>query len=107
MYDTTLPRASNVGGFSITTKFLLVIARLGFTPGDALLNDPLLPTPLLSKDGGATLDTVPHAAHRTLAAPRGYMSVHKHPAHSVYAITVRTGRSRNAVPCKSIGIVAC
>ena len=104
MYDTTLPRASNVGGFSITTKFSLVTARLGFDPGDAPVNAPFVLPP--SPDAGATLDTVPHAAHRTLAAPLGYINVHKHPAHSVYAITTRAGRSRIvAAWCNNIGIV--
>jgi len=72
IFETTRPPSSIVGGFSITTKFLLETALVGVPPAPLALVVP-------------ALDTVPHDPHRTLAAPRGYCSVSAHPAHCTYA----------------------
>ena len=88
MFETTFPVDVTVGGFSITTKFLLVttlfptpFALLAPPPPDDEAEDPS-PSRLV-----VASVTVPHAAHRTELDPFGYASVTLHPEHRKYAVS--------------------
>lgn len=89
MFETTFPVDVTVGGFSITTKFLLVTTLFPPPPGllappwppDDEAEDPSSPSRLVASV------TVPHAAHRTELDPFGYASVTLHPEHRKYAVS--------------------
>ena len=88
MFETTFPVDVTVGGFSVTTKFLLV-TTLFATPPALLVPPPPddeAEDPSPSRLVVASV-TVPHAAHRTELDPFGYASVTLHPEHRKYAVS--------------------
>ena len=94
MFDTIFPLSLTVGGFSTTTKLLLV--NTAWFPPRALF--PGLPPPVgLRVARSAHRVTAPHAEHRTDADPPGYASVIRHPSHRTYAVPRAPPSSKSRV----------